>query len=175
MQFLVSVRDPIMAKSSRLGNRQVARPPRLADCPRSGIFTDGGCSPNPGPGGWAVVVVQDDQIVDEFYGGDPASTNNRMELTSLIRALLYCRNTNRIDTIYSDSHLCVRTYNDWMERWAAQGWRRHTGPVENLDLVQELYQLKQQCPQVRVVWIPAHRGLRWNEYVDELVARARPK
>jgi ribonuclease HI len=100
-----------------------------------------------------------------------------MELTGLIRALQYCRDTqsNSIDTIYSDSHLCVQTYNDWMERWAAQGWRRRTGPVENLDLVQELYQLKQQCPQVRVAWIPAHRGLRWNEYVDELVARARPK
>lgn len=177
MQLPVSARDPIMAKSLRPGNRQVAPPPRLADCPPSGIFTDGGCSPNPGPGGWAVVVVEDDQIVDEFYGGDPASTNNRMELTGLIRALQYCRDTlgNAVETIYSDSHLCVQTYNDWMERWAAQGWRRRTGPVENLDLVEELYQLKQECPQVRVAWIPAHRGLRWNEYVDELVARARPK
>ncbi|MFT0786985.1 ribonuclease H family protein [Synechococcus sp. H55.10] len=167
----------MMAQVSRIHNRGGARPSRPVACPHSGIFTDGGCSPNPGPGGWAVVVVEDDQIVEEFWGGDPASTNNRMELTGLIRALQYCRDTqdNRMDTIYSDSHLCVQTYNDWMERWAAQGWRRRTGPVENLDLVQELYQLKRQCPQVRVAWIPAHRGLRWNEYVDGLVARARSR
>ena len=166
-----------MTKVSRMRSRKGARPSRLAACPRSGIFTDGGCSPNPGPGGWAVVVVQDDQIVEEFWGGDPDSTNNRMELTGLIRALQYCRHTqgNGVDTIYSDSHLCVQTYNDWMDRWAAQGWWRRTGPVENLDLVQELYQLKQQCPQVQVVWIPAHQGLRWNEYVDGLVAQARAR
>ncbi len=172
-----------MAKVSQIRNRKAARPTRLVTCPNTGIFTDGGCSPNPGPGGWAVVVVQDNQILDEFYGGDPASTNNRMELTGLIRALQYCRDTVRISgpqalgnpvgTIYSDSNLCVQTYNSWMSQWAAQGWRRRTGPVENLDLVQELYQLQQQCPQVQVSWIQAHKGMRWNEYADELVARGR--
>ena len=166
-----------MTKVSRMRSRKGARPSRLVACPHSGIFTDGGCSPNPGPGGWAVVVVQDDQIVEEFWGGDPDSTSNRMELTGLIRALRYCRDTqgNSVDTIYSDSHLCVQTYNRWMSQWAAQGWRRRTGPVENLDLIQELYRLKQECPQVRVVWIQAHEGLRWNEYVDELVAQARAR
>lgn len=151
------------------------RPTRLAACPSTGIFTDGGCSPNPGPGGWAVVVVQDDQIVEQWFGGDPASTNNRMELTGLIQALRYCHETesNTIHTIYSDSNLCVRTYNSWMSQWAAQGWRRRSGPVENLDLVQQLHQLQQQCPHIQVRWIQAHKGMRWNEYADGLVARGR--
>ncbi|MEN9202756.1 MAG: ribonuclease H [Thermostichus sp. DG_1_6_bins_120] len=151
------------------------RPTRLTVCPSSGIFTDGGCSPNPGPGGWAVVVVQDNQVVDEWYGGDPTSTNNRMELTGLIQALEYCHNTksNTLHTIYSDSHLCVQIYNNWIAQWAAQGWRRRTGPVENLDLVQQLYQLKQQCPHIQVSWIQAHGGMRWNEYADKLVAQGR--
>ncbi|MFQ3612342.1 MAG: RNase H family protein, partial [Cyanobacteriota bacterium] len=76
-------------------------------------------------------------------------------------------------TIYSDSNLCVQTYNSWMSQWAAQGWRRRTGPVENLDLVQQLHQLQQQCPHIHVSWIQAHKGMRWNEYADELVARGR--
>ncbi|MEN9261001.1 MAG: RNase H family protein, partial [Thermostichus sp. HHBFW_bins_43] len=120
-------------------------------------------------------VVQEDHILDEWFGGDPASTNNRMELTGLIQALQYCRDTagNPIHTIYSDSNLCVQTYNTWMSQWAAQGWRRRTGPVENLDLVQQLYQLRQQCPHIQVRWIQAHKGMRWNEYADELVARGR--
>lgn len=166
-----------------LRKREASRPTQLVTCPRTGIFTDGGCSPNPGPGGWAVVVVKEDQIVDEWYGGDPASTSNRMELTGLIQALQYCYDAvrtsgpqaldNTLYTIYSDSNLCVQIYNRWMSEWAARGWRRRTGPVENLDLVQRLYELQQLCPHVQVSWIQAHKGMRWNEYVDKLVARGR--
>ncbi len=166
-----------MARGSRKATQPTSSHPTGSGSflgPRTGIFTDGGCSPNPGPGGWAVVVVQEDEIVQEWCGRDPNSTNNRMELTALIQALQYCRDTpsNTIHTIYSDSHLCVQTYNCWMAQWAAQGWRRRSGPVENLDLVQQLYHLQQQCPHVRVSWIPAHKGMRWNEYVDQLVNRS---
>ncbi|MDX2271493.1 MAG: ribonuclease H [Cyanobacteriota bacterium] len=147
--------------------------------PHSGIFTDGGCSPNPGPGGWGVVVVEADQIREQWVGGTSWSTNNRMELTALIRAITYVVEEGSAAhlPIYADSQLCVQTYNEWMEGWAKRGWRRKTGPVENLDLVQELYALKQKLKAtgspVTVSWIKAHAGLRWNEYADQLVQQGR--
>ncbi len=140
----------------------------------SGIFTDGGCSPNPGPGGWGFVVVEQDEVVHEAWGGKTDTTNNRMELTALIEALEYCRQSELGSvTLYADSNLCVQTYNAWMAGWEARGWKRKKGPVENLDLVKQLAILKPQCPNVKVEWIKAHAGLRWNEYADRLVHRGR--
>jgi ribonuclease HI len=141
----------------------------------SGIFTDGGCSPNPGPGGWAFVVVQNGIKQDEAFGGEHQTTNNRMELTAILRALEYCRDKPLLEpvTLYADSDLCVQTYNSWMASWEARGWKRKTGPVENLDLVQQLAALKKQCPLVKVQWIKAHAGFRWNEYADRLVQQGR--
>ncbi len=120
-------------------------------------------------------MVQADQWVAERCGGEWSTTNNRMELIALIRALEYYRDELAPDplTIYADSNLCVQTYNQWMQAWEAKGWRRKTGPVENLDLVQQLAALKRECPQVKVNWIKAHAGFKWNEYADQLVQRGR--
>lgn len=135
----------------------------------TGIFTDGACSGNPGPGGWGFVWVENNQIIQEKSGFNPDTTNNRMEFTALIHALEV--SIGKEVTIYSDSNLGVKTYNEWMEGWAKKGWKRKTGPIANLDLVQKLYELKPQCPEVKIQWIKAHVGHRWNEYADGLATR----
>jgi ribonuclease HI len=71
-------------------------------------------------------------------------------------------------TIYSDSQLCVNTVNIWAAAWERRGWRRKEGPIKNLDLVRELYALAGEHAGVRLQWIRAHDGSRWNEYVDAL-------
>ncbi|MBK6847820.1 MAG: ribonuclease HI [Proteobacteria bacterium] len=135
--------------------------------PYDGVFTDGACSGNPGPGGWGVVQVRDNQVVTERHGRAGDTTNNRMELMALIAGyeLLPATATT---VIYSDSQLCVRTINEWAAGWAARGWRRKTGAVQNLELVQRAYALAQTHPQVALRWIKAHNGARWNEYADAL-------
>ena len=135
--------------------------------PKTGVFTDGSCEGNPGPGGWGVVWVEDDRVIAEKHGRDPATTNNRMELRALITAFQMLPADAAI-TVYSDSELCVKTVNEWAAGWEQRGWRRKTGPIANLELVQELWALKQAHPRVRVQWIRAHDGSRWNEYADAL-------
>ena len=137
--------------------------------PKSGVFADGSCEGNPGPGGWAWVRVEDDRVLAEASGTDPATTNNRMELRALIEAYRALPADARL-TIYSDSRLCVDTINQWADGWARRGWRRKSGPIANLELVQELHALAHAHPHVRLEWIEAHRGLRWNEYVDALAS-----
>jgi ribonuclease HI len=135
--------------------------------PRSGVFTDGSCEGNPGPGGWGVVWVEDDRIVREAHGAEPQTTNNRMELRALIEAFKMLPPDHEA-VVYSDSQLCVKTITEWAHGWAARGWRRKTGPIANLELVQELYALARARPKVRLQWIAAHDGSRWNEYADAL-------
>jgi ribonuclease HI len=137
--------------------------------PTTGVFTDGSCEGNPGPGGWGVVWVDDDQILHQLHGHDPQTTNNRMELRALIEALKMLPADAAVP-VYSDSQLCVKTVNEWAAGWAARGWRRKTGPIANLELVQELYALAQARPKARLTWIRAHDGSRWNEYADALAS-----
>ena len=140
---------------------------------RTIVYADGGCDPNPGPGGWGV-VIQDPAGTVELHGGDRATTNNRMELSAIIAALRTLPADART-TIYSDSDLCVKTLTLWAKSWAARGWRKKDGEVKNLDLVQEAWSLVQALPGVRLQWVKAHDGTRWNEYVDALATQARPR
>lgn len=141
-----------------------ASPP---DSPTDGVFTDGSAVPNPGPGGWGAVWVEDDRIVARASGRDPDTTNNRMELRALIEgARLVPEGTPAV--LWSDSNLAVKTVNEWAAGWKRRGWKRKTGPVENLDLVRELYELVSSRPELEVRWIKAHAGHRWNEYADRL-------
>lgn len=135
--------------------------------PRSGVFTDGSCEGNPGPGGWGVVWVEDDEIVHEAHGSDSSTTNNRMELRALIEAYRMLP-ADSDAKIYSDSQLCVKTINEWAAGWEARGWRRKSGPIANLELVQELWALAKAHPKTKLTWIAAHDGSRWNEYADAL-------
>jgi ribonuclease HI len=138
----------------------------------TGVFTDGGASPNPGPGGWGVVYVVDDEIVEERHGHDPDTTNNRMELTALIEAAELVPQGEPV-TVYSDSNLAVRTINEWAAGWERRGWKRKSGPVENLDLVRRAYRLYRSRPELTVQWVKGHAGIRWNEYADQLANRWR--
>lgn len=137
------------------------------DGPQTGVFTDGGCQPNPGPGGWGYVYVIDGKIIRHEHGHEPQTTNNRMELTALIQAFSALPLDADID-IHSDSELCVKTINEWAPQWERRGWRRNSGPIANLDLVQKLYALHLERPNVRLRWIKAHNGWLWNEYADAL-------
>jgi ribonuclease HI len=135
--------------------------------PKTGVFTDGACEGNPGPGGWGFVWVEDDRILAEGHGFEERTTNNRMELTALIEAYRRLPEDAAI-TVFSDSELCVKTINEWAAAWERRGWRRKDGPVKNLELVQALYALAHAHPKVTLRWIRAHDGSRWNEYVDAL-------
>lgn len=135
--------------------------------PKTGVFTDGSCEGNPGPGGWGYVWVEDDGVVKQEFGRDPDTTNNRMELQALIAAYRALPEDAKL-TIYSDSQLCVNTITQWARGWERRGWRRKSGPIANLELVQELYALAGNHPGVTLQWIRAHDGSRWNEYADVL-------
>jgi ribonuclease HI len=135
--------------------------------PDAGVFTDGSANPNPGPGGWGAVYVVDGEVVAQDHGHEPDTTNNRMELRALLAGIeLVPAGTPAV--IHSDSNLVVRTVTEWAAGWEARGWKRKTGPVENLDLVRPAYERLRARPELEVRWIKAHAGNRWNEYADSL-------
>lgn len=140
---------------------------RYSKGPQTGVFTDGGCIPNPGTGGWGFVHVEDGKIISERWGHSPDTTNNRMELTGLIEAYKSLPSDTRV-TLYSDSNLCVQTINLWAASWEKNGWRRKGGEIANLELVKELYFLAKSRPTAKLEWIKAHNGWLWNEYADSL-------
>ena len=140
---------------------------RFTAGPATGVFTDGSCSGNPGPGGWGAVRVRDGEILAQAHGTEPATTNNRMELTAMIAGLEMLAPGDS-ETVYSDSLLVVNTLTRWAAGWEERGWRRKEGEVKNLDLVQRAWALVKERPNVRIQWIKAHDGSRWNEYADAL-------
>jgi ribonuclease HI len=140
--------------------------------PDTGVFTDGASEGNPGPGGWGAVLVVDGAVVDEKLGADPQTTNNRMELTAMIAGLEMLPLDAEI-SVYTDSKLIVDTLTSWAKGWKARGWRRKSGPIANLELVQRAFELYEQRPGVVVKWIQAHSGYRWNEYADALATSYR--
>ncbi|MEN8113568.1 MAG: ribonuclease H [Actinomycetota bacterium] len=165
---------PKQCRPCRDGNTKGSTSATSPNDPQSGVFTDGGCTPNPGPGGWGAVYVLDGQIVEEKFGHDSDTTNNRMELTALIEgARLVPMGTAAI--VYSDSNLAVRTINEWAAGWEKRGWKRKTGPVENLDLVRRAYTTFRRRPELELKWIKAHAGHTWNEYADDLANRWRER
>ena len=141
--------------------------------PISGVFTDGASEGNPGPGGWGAVYVVDDQIVDQAHGSEPHTTNNRMELTAMIHGLRMLPSDTDV-TVFTDSQLIVNIVTKWADGWKAKGWtKKSTGPIANLELVKEAHALYKQRPGVRLEWIKAHNGYRWNEYADALATAYR--
>jgi ribonuclease HI len=161
---------PASVKEENLTTAEVLA--KYSEGPNDGVFTDGAADPNPGPGGWGAVYVVDGEVVDEAAGHEPHTTNNRMELTALIAGYGLVPD-GVATTIWSDSNLAVRTINEWAAGWERSGWKRRTGPVVNLDLVQELYALARARPEIQLRWIKAHAGSRWNEYADSLATAYR--
>ena len=140
---------------------------KFSEGPQTGIFTDGGSVPNPGPGGWGFVHVEAGEIVEQRHGHENMTTNNRMELTALIEAYRYIETEQEI-TVHTDSQLCVNTINQWATMWEKRGWRRKGGEIKNLDLIQTLYALSKERPGVTLTWVRGHAGWLWNEYADAL-------
>jgi ribonuclease HI len=137
------------------------------------IYTDGGCDPNPGPGGWGAILLYGPHI-KEISGAEPATTNNRMELTAAIEALRSLKRPCRVN-LYTDSQYLRRGITEWLSGWRAHGWRKADGkPVENVDLWQEL---AQQAERHRLEWhwIKGHRGQPLNERADRLASEARAR
>ena len=133
----------------------------------SGVFTDGSAVPNPGPGGWGVVWVEDGRIVQQAHGHEPDTTNNRMELRALIEAFTMLPADAKVNVL-TDSELCVNTITRWAPGWERAGWKRKAGPIKNLELVRKLLALYRAHPDCTLRWTAAHTGNRWNEYADSL-------
>ncbi len=130
------------------------------------IYTDGACRGNPGPGGWGVLLLSDGRE-REICGGEPETTNNRMELTAAIRGLEALRRSCRV-TLYTDSDYLRRGIDEWLPNWKRRGWKTAAKkPVKNVDLWRELDALAARH-DVRWRWVRAHAGIPGNERADEL-------
>lgn len=138
------------------------------------IYCDGACSGNPGKGGWAFIVIQDNIIIDFNADYYESTTNNRMELIALREAINWIIKYDAVDTvIYSDSVYVVNIFNDWVYRWAANNWTRGKGhTIKNLDLIQELYDLIMDYNLVnyKIQKVPGHTGVFGNELADGLAS-----
>lgn len=129
-------------------------------------FTDGACRGNPGPGGWGV-VLQARGAVKELYGGEPATTNNRMELTAAIRALEALKEPCRV-ALYTDSTYVRNGITQWLPAWQLRGWRTaDKKPVKNQDLWLELAAAAKRH-QIEWHWVRGHAGHPQNERADAL-------
>ncbi len=130
------------------------------------IYTDGACSGNPGPGGWGV-ILQSGDAVKELCGGEPATTNNRMELMAAIEALRALTRPSVVE-LHTDSTYVRNGITKWIHNWKRNGWRTASRkPVKNAELWQ---QLETECERHEVDWrwVKGHAGHEGNERADEL-------
>jgi ribonuclease HI len=132
------------------------------------IYTDGACKGNPGPGGWGV-LLKSAGTEKELFGGDPATTNNRMELLAVIRALEALKRPCRV-ALYLDSQYVLKGITEWLPGWKAKGWRTAAKqPVKNVDLWQALDALVSQGGhEIEWRWVRGHNGDPGNERADAL-------
>jgi ribonuclease HI len=134
------------------------------------IYTDGACRGNPGPGGWAALLRKGTHE-REISGAEPFTTNNRMELTAVIRALEALKRSVQA-RLYTDSEYVRRGITEWLPTWQARGWRTaDRKPVKNQDLWQQLAALTPRH-QIEWHWVPGHAGVPDNERVDRLANAA---
>jgi ribonuclease HI len=144
--------------------RAAAGPPHVT------IHTDGACSGNPGPGGWGAILAFKDRE-KELKGGEPQTTNNRMELMAAISALEALTRPCTVH-LYTDSQYVRKGITEWINGWKRNGWRTASGePVRNVDLWQRL-DAALKPHQVRWHWVRGHAGHAVNERADELAREA---
>ncbi len=130
------------------------------------IYTDGACSGNPGPGGWGALLLYGEHK-KEIYGGEAKTTNNRMEMMAVIKALEALRKQSNVK-IYTDSRYVMNGVNDWLAGWKARGWKTASKkPVKNKALWQEIDALTSEH-NVEFIWVKGHSGDWGNERADEL-------
>ncbi|UCD37734.1 MAG: ribonuclease HI [Fidelibacterota bacterium] len=149
-----------------------------SDLPRVTLYTDGACAGNPGPGGWGAILRYQGRE-KELAGGEDSTTNNRMELTAIIKGLEALKQPCLV-TVYSDSRYIVDAINKgWLENWISRGWRRAAKkgrgePVLNVDLWEPLVDLL-QVHQVEFHWVRGHQGHPENERADQLAVSMIPQ
>lgn len=141
------------------------------------IYTDGSSWPNPGPGGWAAIIGD-----KEISGSEKSTTNNRMEITGVVRGLQYVTEPSRIK-IYSDSQYVVNSIGcwekgrptklGWIVGWKRRGWTRREGELKNIDLWQEIDRLVRVHESVELIWVRGHNNDALNEKCDKLALAAR--
>ena len=134
--------------------------------PEIQIWTDGACSGNPGPGGWGVLLVAGNKR-KELHGGEPDTTNNRMELMAAIEALNALKKPSLV-TLHTDSTYVKDGLTKWIHGWKRNGWKTAAKkPVKNKDLWQAL---ESACARhdIKWVWVKGHAGDEGNEKADEL-------
>ena len=133
------------------------------------VFTDGACRGNPGPGGWGALLRFNGQE-KELWGGEPDTTNNRMELMAAIEGLKALKEPCKVD-LTTDSKYVLQGITEWLENWKKRGWRTaDKKPVKNVDLWQALDEQAARH-QVTWHWVKGHSGHRENEIVDQLANR----
>jgi len=137
------------------------------------LWTDGACKGNPGPGGWGAILLISDQAPLELSGYEPATTNNRMELTAVIEGLKALPDRAGTVTVHTDSQLVVKGMTEWIAGWQRKRWRKSDGdPVLNAELWQALLAESQRLGQVRWQWVRGHSGVPLNERADQLAVAA---
>ena len=133
------------------------------------IYTDGACSGNPGPGGWGA-ILRSGAHEKEIWGGEPATTNNRMELLAVIRALNTLKRSVNV-RVHTDSQYVQKGISEWIHGWKARGWKTAAkAPVKNADLWRALDEARERH-QVKWLWVRGHSGHAENERADELARR----
>ncbi|MFG0328020.1 MAG: ribonuclease HI [Phycisphaerales bacterium JB037] len=154
----------------------MTKPQPIADdasLPQVELFTDGACSGNPGPGGWGFLLrhpATGKQI--EGSGGEPRTTNNRMELLAVINGLEQLQRPTLVD-LTSDSQYVLKGLEEWLDSWIRRGWKTASKqPVKNEDLWRRLDELRKQH-RIRFHWIRGHAGHPENEHCDQLAVAAR--
>jgi ribonuclease HI len=138
------------------------------------VYTDGGCRPNPGPGGWGAVLLYPGRDPLELSGGKKEATNNRMEITAAIEALGALEGPHRVE-LHTDSTYLRTGITEWLPKWRANGWKTAGKQrVKNRDLWEAL-SAALETHEVSWRWVKGHAGDRWNEVADELASAAIPR
>ena len=137
------------------------------------IYTDGACSGNPGPGGWGAILIYG-ELKKELSGGDAATTNNRMELVSVITALEALREPCEVE-LHTDSQYVANAVNlGWLDSWKKRGWTRKGGDVKNLDLWIKLVPLLEEHT-VKFIWVKGHAENEYNNRCDAIAVEEAKK
>ena len=132
------------------------------------VYCDGGCNPNPGPGGYGAVIIANGSL-SEISGFEKVTTNNRMELTAAIRSL-HSIPSGRV-VVYTDSRYVIDGITSWIKGWMKKGWKtQNKSPVLNRDLWEELHSHNIRL-EVRWIWVKGHSGVTHNERADALADR----
>lgn len=133
-------------------------------------YTDGSCQGNPGPGGFGVVVLDDNEnLITTYSERANNTTNNRMELSAILWAFLKYGSKDKTLTVYSDSAYCVNTLTNWIFSWEKNNWKKaNNQPPENLDLIKPFFNYLQLGNNIQLKKVKGHAQNKWNNMADQL-------